>query len=123
MISEQSMRRVAAFLAWMLAAGLVLVTWGPQSLRPHLGDASLERFGAFFVTAAMFVLGYPRRAGLIALGGVAFAIVLELGQLIAPGRDAGLPDVIAKALGGLAGVLATIAILWALRAASKPADG
>lgn len=111
--------RAAALLAWLLAAALVFVTWGPQAARPHLGDPSLERFGAFFVTAAMFVIGYPRRAAAIAVGIVIFAVALELGQFIAPGRDPGVPDAIAKALGGLAGVLATALALRGLRAVSK----
>jgi VanZ family protein len=104
MFDERWMRRVAGTFAWTLAAGLVFVTWCPQSLRPHLGDANLERFGAFFLTSAMFVLAYPRRAGVIAICSTAFAIILELGQLFVPGRDAGVVDAIAKALGGLAGV-------------------
>lgn len=106
MISERLLQRGATVLAWLLAAALAFVTWCPQGLRPHLGDPDIERFGAFFVTAFMFVVGYPRRARLIAIGAVAFAIVLELSQFLAPGRDPGVRDVIAKALGGLAGVLA-----------------
>ena len=121
MTLEPPIRRTAALLAWMLAAALVVVTWGPQSVRPHLGEPTLERFGAFFVTAVMFVIGYPRRAASVAVGVVVFAIALELGQFIAPGRDPGAMDAIAKALGGLAGVLATVLTLQAFRAKSRQA--
>ncbi|MFI4976347.1 MAG: hypothetical protein ACHP84_17575 [Caulobacterales bacterium] len=93
----------AAAAAWGLAAYIVFVTLGPQSLRPHLGPAQLERFAAYFVTAGAFVLAYPKRPLTIAVAGVLLAILLELGQLFVPGRDAGLPDAIAKALGALAG--------------------
>jgi VanZ family protein len=121
MISEPSIRRAAAVIAWLLAAALVFVTWGPQSMRPHLADPGLERFGAFFVTGVMFVIGYPRRATSVAVGVVVFAIALELGQFLAPGRDPGVPDAIAKAFGGLAGVLATVLTLQALRPKPKQA--
>jgi VanZ family protein len=40
---------------------------------------------------------------------VCFAIVLELGQFVAIGRDPGIKDVIEKALGGLIGVAAVAA--------------
>jgi VanZ like family len=89
--------------AWALAGFIAFATLCPQTLRPHLADAQFERFGAYFVTAGAFVLAYPRRPVLIAVAATAFAILLELGQLIAPGRDAGVPDVIAKVLGGLCG--------------------
>ena len=114
------MRNAAALLAWLLAAFLVFATWCPQPLRPHIGDAGIERFGAFFLTAAMFVAGYPRRAFPIAIGAVAFAVALELGQFVAPGRDPGVPDVIAKILGGLTGVLASHFTLRLLGGAARP---
>jgi len=34
------------------------------------------------------------------------SIALELGQFAAPGRDPGFPDVLAKAFGGITGVVA-----------------
>jgi len=97
-------------IAWTLVAGIVFATLGPQSLRPHLGDAQLERFGAYFVTAVALVLAYPRRPWTIALAVVAVAVLLELGQLIVPGRDAGVPDAIAKALGGVSGAAVAAAL-------------
>ncbi|MDR3507903.1 MAG: hypothetical protein P4L64_08420 [Caulobacteraceae bacterium] len=105
---------VLSLAAWVLAAFVVFATLGPQGLRPHLGDAQTERFAAYFVTAAAFVIAYPRRAALVAPSAVAIAILLELGQRLAPGRDAGLHDAIAKAMGGVAGALAADLglILW-----------
>jgi len=108
--------------AWSLAAFVVFATICPQNLRPHLAGAQLERFGAFFVTASMFVLAYPSRPRMIAAGAVVAAILLELAQLLAPGRDAGVPDAIAKASGGVCGVLATLIALALLRRlTAKPA--
>jgi VanZ family protein len=100
---------------WALACFIVFATWGPQSLRPHLGDPQVERFGAYFVTTIAFVFAYPRRPWTIAAAAVAVAVLLELGQLAIPGRDAGVPDAIAKALGGLAGDAVAVALLKAGR--------
>ncbi len=100
-------RRAAILVAWSLAAFIVFATLGPQSERPHLGPAQFERFGAYFVTSAAFVIAYPRRPLLIAICVVLAAVLLELGQLLVPGRDAGAPDAMAKALGGLCGAAIT----------------
>jgi hypothetical protein len=105
----------AALLAWTLVIGVVFATLGPQSLRPHLGDPQIERFCAFFITAGACVIAYPRRPMLIALGAVALAVLLECGQIVVPGRDAGLDDALAKALGGASGAILTALIVGAGR--------
>jgi hypothetical protein len=96
-------------IAWGLAAFIVFATWGPQGLRPHLASAPVERFGAYFLTAAAFVFAYPKRPMLIGTAAVGFAVVLELGQFLAPGRDPGMPDAIEKASGGVCGAAAAAA--------------
>jgi len=114
MEAQNPLRRLAVLLAWMLAAALVVVTWGPQSVRPHLfADPQIERFGAFFLTAAVFVFAYPRRFPLIAVAAAIFAVLLELGQFVAPGRDPGLSDAIAKAVGGICGAMVMAGLLRA----------
>ena len=100
-------QRAAALLAWSLAVGLIVVTWGPQEIRPRISNPDVERFGAYFLTAAMFVAAYPKRALTIALASVVFAVALELGQFLAPGRDPHVSDAIVKSLGGLCGAGAT----------------
>ena len=102
-IKPSLLRRGWILTAWALLGFVVFATWGPQSLRPHLGGAQFERFGAYFVAAMAFVFAYPRRPLLIAVAAVIVALFLELGQLFIPGRDAGVADAIAKSLGGLAG--------------------
>jgi VanZ family protein len=104
MAPRTTVRWSVTALAWALAAFIVFATWAPQGLRPHLASAPVERFGAYFLTAAAFVLAYPRRPVLLSVAAVSFAVVLELGQFLAPGRDPGLPDAIEKALGGVCGV-------------------
>jgi len=115
MTRTQFVRPAATIVAWGLAAFIVYATLGPQNLRPHLGDARLERFGAYFVTAAAFVVAYPKRPLTIAIAAVTAAVLLEAGQLLIPGRDARVIDAITKAFGGLAGVAAAAAssALWA----------
>jgi VanZ family protein len=93
-------------VAWGLAAFIVFATLGPQGLRPHLASAPVERFGAYFLTAATFVLAYPRRPMLVGATALGLAVALELGQFLAPGRDPGMLDVIEKALGGVCGAAA-----------------
>jgi VanZ family protein len=96
-------RRGWTLIAWALLCVVVFATWGPQSLRPHLGDPQFERFGAYFAATVAFVFAYPRRPAVIAAAAVIASLFLEMGQLFIPGRDAGVADAMAKATGGLAG--------------------
>jgi VanZ family protein len=120
MAVSSAVRRVFVALAWGLAAFIVFATWGPQATRPHLASAAVERFGAYFVTAMAFVLAYPRRSILIGAAAVAFAVVLALGQFLAPGRDPGVRDVIEKALGGILGAVVTAGVLSLAKAVPRP---
>jgi VanZ family protein len=97
------MRRLCRTAAFGLALYIVFVTLGPLSARPQTGHPQTERFAGYFVLGAVFSVAYPRHRAWIALGVVVGSIALELGQLTVPGRDAGLPDVIAKAFGGITG--------------------
>ena len=54
----------------------------------------------------VFVIAYPRRAVTIALAAIVVAAGLEWAQVLVPGRDAGVLDGNAKALGGVAGAAA-----------------
>ena len=110
-------------VAWALLGFIVFATWGPQTLRPHLGDPQLERFGAFFVTSIAFAFAYPRRPLVIAAAAVFAAVFLELGQLFIPGRDAGIPDAIAKSLGGLAGAAVAAGASRIFRLVNKSRGG
>jgi len=96
--------------AWALGVAIVIFTLGPQAWRPHMADAATERFGAYFLAAFAFAVAYPKRRGMIALAAVSAAILLELAQYAAPGRDPGVADAIAKAIGGLAGVCTAAAL-------------
>ena len=81
---------------------------------------NIERFTGFGVLSFLFVMGYPRRRLLTVSILCAGAISLELLQLLAPGRDASLFNVLVK-LGGCAiGAATGNALIW-LRDHTRPA--
>jgi len=103
----QTLARIAA---WSLAAAIVLMTLGPVGLRPQFGHPSLERFAAYLALGAVFSIAYPRHRLWVATAVVCAAVGLEAGQLLVPGRDARVPDAMAKALGAVSGVLFVIGV-------------
>ena len=107
------LQTVATVLAWLVLVGLVVVTLVPLGLRPHSGlSAQAERFIAFAIAGVCLALAYPRRPLLIVIAIVATAVGLEAAQYLAINRHPGLSDLIAKLMGGGAG----LALGWALRA-------
>jgi VanZ family protein len=98
-------------LAWLLAAAVTLATLGPPDLRPHsdLGQDGEHAF-AFVLVGLAFGLAYSRRRGMAAAIAVVLIGVLELLQLVAPGRHARLEDFLVDALTACVGfVLAAVA--------------
>ena len=110
----------AQICAWALLGLIAFWTLGPLADRPRLGPPEFERFAAYWLTGFLFSGGY-RRPRLTASTLSLVAVGLELGQLIVPGRDAGVPDAIEKVLGAVAGVV--IAALLRGWAAQPPAQG
>jgi VanZ family protein len=113
-----TLQAAAAAAAWLLLALVAFWTLGPLADRPRLGPAQVERFSAFFALAVFFTLAY-RRPRLVAVSLAIVAAGLEVGQLFVPGRDAGLPDALAKIAGALCGVLAVV-VARRLAAAKTP---
>ena len=108
-----SLQTVATVLAWLVLIGLAAATLVPLGLRPHSGlSPQAERFIAFAVAGLCLALAYPRRPLLIVVAIVATALGLEVAQYLAVDRHPGLPDLIAKLMGGGAGLV----LGWALRA-------
>lgn len=108
-------RLIIQAAAWSMLGLIAVWTLGPLSYRPRMAPPQLERFGAYFVLGALFSVAYDRpRVVAVALS--ILAIGLELGQFLAPGRDAGLPDAVAKVLGAVAGVaLIAVGRAWLTR--------
>jgi VanZ family protein len=105
-MAMKQLRRLCQIAGFLLALYIVFATLGPLSLRPESGYPQAERFAAYFVLGALWAVGYPRRRAWIAAVVVAMSTALELGQFAVPGRDPGFPDVLAKALGGITGLVA-----------------
>ena len=107
-----SLQSVAIILAWLVLFGLAAATLVPLEWRPHSGlSPQVERFFAFAAAGLCLILAYPRRPFLIVLALVATAFGLEVAQSLAIDRHPGLPDLIAKLMGGATGV----GLGWALR--------
>jgi glycopeptide antibiotics resistance protein len=96
--------RIGAFL---LLAGLLLVTLGPVDWRPRIGlSPNRERFLAFVIFGFIFAMAFPRRfltATLVVFG---TAVAFELGQVFLPNRHGEARDLAFKLAGGAAGLLA-----------------
>ena len=93
--------------AWIVLLGIGLVTLVPLRSRPTLSiDPQTERFLAYMALGFAFALAYPRRRVVVAVSMVACALGLEAAQHLTRDRHSHLRDALAKALGGLVGVLA-----------------
>ena len=103
-------------LAWLFAATIIVVTLGPVSVRPQFGHPQFERFAGFFILASSWSWPHAKRLSWVFAGTVAAAVLLEAGQLLVPGRDAGVQDALAKIAGAACGVL-TVVLATRVRAA------
>jgi hypothetical protein len=101
--------------AWASAGAIVAFTLGPVACRPQFGHPQLERFAAFLVLGACWGAAYHRRPLRVLAGLTLGAVGLELAQALAPGRDAGAPDALAKVCGAAVGVAAVVLIRAAAR--------
>ncbi len=107
-----SLQTVAVVLAWLVLIGLAAATLVPLGLRPHSGlSPQAERFLAFAAAGLCLALAYPRRPLLIVIALTATALGLEAAQYLAINRHPGLTDLVAKLMGGGAGLL----LGWAVR--------
>jgi VanZ family protein len=92
----------------LFVAVIVVLSLVPGDYRPHLQGATneLEHVLAYAGTAGAFALvkrGF-RRITIIVVSLMTMGALLELAQLMVPGRNASFRDVIADALGALIGV-------------------
>jgi hypothetical protein len=118
---EAGLKRAATVLAWLILGGIVFSTLSPIGMRPHLGAAHLERFGAFALLGFLFAIVYPGRIVAVLTGTVAIVAGLELLQMLVAGRHARLADLAVKASGGVAGI-ACAWLVMRVRARSRRPD-
>jgi VanZ family protein len=111
------MTLISRVFAWLLAAAVTFATLGPPRFRPHshLGHSGEHAF-AFVLIGLAFAVAYPRHRTSAAGLSVILIGILELLQLLAPGRHARLDDFVVDALAALAGFAIVSTIEWTLRA-------
>ncbi|WP_024507217.1 VanZ family protein [Bradyrhizobium sp. ARR65] len=102
--------------AWLLAAAVTFATLGPPSYRPHssLGQDG-EHTLAFVLVGLAFAFAYPQQRLLAAMISLPAIGVLELLQLVVPGRHARLEDFAVDALAAIAGFALAAALDWAMQ--------
>lgn len=94
-------------LAWILIAGIVVLTVVPASDRPETGvEHNYEHFLAFALVGLVFALAHSHRLLLLLSSGVVFALLLELAQIPLATRHARLEDFLVDALGACLGIAA-----------------
>jgi len=103
---------VLRIFAWLLAAAVAFATLGPPRYRPHsnLGQDG-EHALAFVLIGLAFGLAYPRHRMTVVVSVVLIG-VLELLQVLVPGRHARLEDFIVDALAACVGFVIAALLNW-----------
>lgn len=120
-VAKPSPKLVAAAILGVL--GITYATLCPIELRPQLGSADEERFGAYFALGVIVSLVAPRRAGAVFSLLVLLAFGLEAAQRLVPGRHGEFADACVKATGGVCGAqlgFASFALRRWLERATRP---
>jgi len=104
-------RHLFRVLTWAGIAALAVLSWTPGDYMIRTGaDGHLEHVAAYVLASAVAALGYGRRKGYTQIGAAycVYAGLLELGQIVVPGRHAGFDDFAASSIGALLGV----SLIW-----------
>ncbi|CAN7576039.1 hypothetical protein [Mesorhizobium sp. LjRoot246] len=99
------MTKLSRTVALALLAIIVFATLSPIQLRPHIAEATVERALAYVLLGFALALGFPNRLYQAAIFVVATAGILELLQIVDPGRHAHVADALVKAGAGIVGIL------------------
>jgi VanZ family protein len=98
--------KTARIAAWGLAAGIVVLSLVPPTMRPQTGASnSLEHFTIYVAIGFAFGLGYEHRHHLLAIFLVIFSGSIEVAQLLVPGRHARFSDFITDAIAACVGLV------------------
>ena len=101
-----SLKLALRILAWLLLAGLVVVTIGPIEWRPISPlPVQVERATALAIIGFVFALAYPRHIVIVAVLVLGLTAVLEALQLVEPSRHGRIADITVKLIGGVFGLL------------------
>ena len=98
--------------AWIGVLLLVAASWIPSPYLVRTGMyTQLEHSIAYLLTGIALMWAYPHRLPvLVAIALVAFAAVLEIGQIVVPERHAALIDWAASAAGAICALVLTVAV-------------
>lgn len=99
------MTKLSRTVALALLAIIVFATLSPIQMRPHIAEATVERALAYVLLGFALAFGFPNRLYQAAIFVVAAAGILELLQIIDPGRHAHVADALVKACAGTVGIL------------------
>src|ERR1700687_5959893 len=95
--------------AWTCLVLLAVLSWLPAEAMIRTGvNGRIEHFIAYMGTMLVIGAAHGLRLGLFRLLAmlIAYAAVLELGQIYVPGRHSSVFDFAASASGGVAGAIA-----------------
>ena len=89
------------FIAWVCIIGLAVASWTPGQDMVRTGfNTRLEHVAAYLITGITVLVAYPSKTPRsIAALLIAYAGVLELGQMYIPGRHPALLDWLASSGG------------------------
>ncbi|RUY00864.1 hypothetical protein EN991_37580, partial [Mesorhizobium sp. M7A.F.Ca.US.005.03.2.1] len=102
----RAMTKLFRTAALALLAIIIFATLSPIQMRPHLAEANVERALAYVLLGFALAVGFPNRLYQVVIFVAVIAGMLELLQLIDPGRHARLIDALVKAFAGVVGIVA-----------------
>ena len=116
-LSDKRLKLAALSVAGLGYVAVALLSWLPAAYRPHIVVVSdkLEHALAYLLLGALTAIAARRtlNARRLALAIVAYAGVLELGQLLIPSRVVSVEDFLASAVGAIVGVsITTLGVRW-----------
>lgn len=104
---------ICRLIAWALAITIVVLSLVPPSLRPETNlPHTAEHFAIFVAAGLMFALGYSRSHIMLGFRLIAFDAVIELAQLLVPGRHARIGDFLVDAVATSVGVISVSVASW-----------
>jgi VanZ family protein len=93
--------------AWLLLAAIVVLSLVPAAARPTtMAPHALEHAVIFLLDGMAFGIAYSGRERWAITGAVVFCAVVELAQVMVPGRHARISDFVVDAIAACTGVLA-----------------
>lgn len=94
-------------MGWLCVGLIAIPSLIPGTARPHvLHSGSVEHFFAYFVTALLFASGYgkTRQHLFVGAGLSLYSGLLELLQLLVPGRESTFRDFFISTMGAVVGI-------------------